>query len=323
MRMKPIFDPVCLTHDTGHHPESASRLTGLGFEETRVESGEEFLTLVHTPKHIRRVREACASGGHLDDDTRVTPASYEAAVRAVGATLLAAETGGFAITRPPGHHAWADRAGGFCLFNNIAIAARQLAKAGKKVFVFDFDGHAGDGTAAIFEKDHRVLFASIHQFPAFPGIGSEEAIGRGKGRGFTIHVPVPPGSGDDLFMEGIRHILPYARAFEPDVVAVSAGFDAHQLDPLLDLNVTEHSFHQIGRLLADEFPHVFATLEGGYHPPALQRSIRAFLDGFNGAPLADGGKPTTSSFKRHDAFGMMLCHLDHCLAPFWRPLHRV
>jgi len=319
MRMKPIFDPVCLTHDTGNHPESASRLAGAGFAETTVDGGGEFLTLVHTTQHIRRVREACAKGIHIDDDTRVSPGTYEAAVRAVGATLRAAETGGFAITRPPGHHASADRAAGFCLFNNIAIAARRLADAGKKVFVFDFDGHAGDGTAAIFEQDDRVLYASIHQHPAFPGNGGEEHVGRGKGRGFTIHVPLPPGSGDDLFMEGVRHILPYARAFAPDVVAVSAGFDAHTLDPLLDLNVTEHTFHSIGRLLADEFPDVFATLEGGYHPPALHRSIRAFLDGFNGSRLADAVKPTSSPFKLHDEFGTRLDHLDHCLAPTWHP----
>ena len=317
MRMKPIFDPVCLTHDTGNHPESARRLAGMGFEETVVPGGEEFLTLVHTPEHIRRVREACAQGLDLDVDTRTSPASYEAAVRAVGATLLASETGGFAITRPPGHHASADRAGGFCLFNNIAVAARRLANAGQKVFILDFDGHAGDGTASIFAEDDRVVYASIHQSAAFPWTCSEEETGRGKGRGYTIHVPLPPGSGDDLFLEGVRHILSYARSFAPDVVAVSAGFDAHRLDPMLDLNVTAHSFHRIGRLLAEQFPNVFATLEGGYHPPALRRSIRAFLNGFNGARHTGKTKPTTSSFRLHDEFGMILSHLDHCLAPDW------
>jgi acetoin utilization deacetylase AcuC-like enzyme len=168
MKMRPIFDPVCLAHDTGNHPESARRLAGAGFEATTVADGGEFLTLVHTPEHVRRVRKACANGDHLDDDTKASHGSYEAALRAVGATLRAADEGGFAISRPPGHHASANRASGFCLFNNIAIAARRLADAGKKVFVLDFDGHMGDGTAAIFEQDDRVLYGSIHQYPAFP-----------------------------------------------------------------------------------------------------------------------------------------------------------
>lgn len=318
MKMKPIFDRVCLAHDTGTHPESARRLEGLGFEERTVPSGEEFLTLVHTPMHVEILREACERGISIDADTVTCPYSFEAAVRAVGATLLAAEEGGFAITRPPGHHASANRASGFCLFNNIAIAARRLADAGKKVLVFDFDGHMGDGTAAIFERDARVLYWSVHQYPAFPGTGREEEIGTGPGAGYTVNVPLPPGSGDDLFMEGIRHTLPIAREFGPDVVAVSAGFDAHRLDPLLDLNVTERSFHEIGRLLADEFAEVFATLEGGYEVGALRRSIQAFLDGFNGNPLDTDGKPTTSPFKQHDEFGMRLCHLEECLAPVWK-----
>jgi acetoin utilization deacetylase AcuC-like enzyme len=186
------------------------------------------------------------------------------------------------------------------------------------VLVFDFDGHRGDGTSAVFEEDDRVLYWSVHQYPAFPGGGLEEEIGRGKGEGFTVNVPLSPGSGDDLFMEGIRHTLPIARAFAPDVVAVSAGFDAHRLDPLLDLNVTVNSFHEIGRMLAGEFREVFATLEGGYSPATLRNSIHAFLDGFNGAPLRTTEKPTASSFKLHDEFGMRLCHLEECHAPFWK-----
>lgn len=318
MRMRPIYDPVCLGHDTGGHPESARRLEGIGFQEETVASGEEFLTLVHDPQHVEMVREACARGLPIDADTVTCPQSFEAAVRAVGATLRASEEGGFAITRPPGHHASANRVSGFCLFNNIAIAARRLANAGKRVLVFDFDGHMGDGTAAVFEDDDQVLYWSIHQFPAFPGTGSEEESGSGPGVGYTVNVPLPPGSGDDLFMEGIRHTLPVAHAFKPDVVAVSAGFDAHRLDPLLDLNVTEHSFHQIGRLLADEFSEVFATLEGGYEPVALRSSLRAFLDGFNGTPLESAERPTASGFKLHDEFGMRLCHLEECLAAVWK-----
>ena len=318
MRMRPIFDPVCLEHETGAHPECAARLAGGGFEEQAVPSGEEFLTLVHEPGHVEAVREACERGTSMDADTVTCPSSYEAAVRAVGATMVAAEEGGFAITRPPGHHASADRVSGFCLFNNVAICARRLTRQGKRVLIFDFDGHMGDGTAAIFDDDDQVLYWSIHQYPAFPGTGSEEETGSGRGVGHTVNVPLPPGSGDDLFMEAIRHTLPVAQAFKPDVVAVSAGFDAHRLDPLLDLNVTEHSFHQIGRLLADGFSEVFATLEGGYEPQALRSSMEAFLDGFNGRPLEPAVRPTASGFKLHDEFGMRLCHLEECLSPVWK-----
>lgn len=318
MRMRPIYDPVCLEHETGAHPECARRLAGAGFDEERVAPAEDSLELVHTGGHVDRVREACARGGMLDADTVVSTRSWEAAVRAVGATLQAAEEGGFAITRPPGHHAAADRSAGFCLFNNVAIAARRLANAGKKVLIFDFDGHLGDGTSAIFEEEDQVLYWSIHQHPAYPGGGGETEIGRGRGVGFTVNVPLPPGSGDDLFLQGVRHTLSVARAFAPDVVAVSAGFDAHRADPLLDLNVTTHAFHRVGRLLAEEFETVFATLEGGYEPAALHRSIRAFLDGFNGAEGEALEKATDSSFKLHDEFDMRLCHLEECLAPHWR-----
>ncbi len=317
MRMRPIYDPVCLAHDTGAHPECAARLSGAGFDEETVPGGEDDITLVHTPEHVRRVREACRGGAVLDPDTVASPGSWEAAVRAVGATLKAAAEGGFAITRPPGHHAAAGRASGFCLFNNIAIAARKLANAGKRVLVFDFDGHRGDGTSEIFAEDDAVLYWSIHQYPAYPGGGGETEIGLGRGKGYTVNVPLPPGSGDDLFLQGIRHSLPVARAFAPDVVAVSAGFDAHRLDPLLDLQVTTNSFHEVGRMLAGEFDEVFATLEGGYHPGALRDSIDAFLAGFNGTPWESPEKATDSSIKLHDEFDMRLCHLEECLAPHW------
>lgn len=318
MRMRPIYDPVCLEHDTGAHPECAARLAGAGFEEERVAAAEEALSLVHTPEHIERVRAACERGGMLDADTVVSQQSWDAAVRAVGATLQAAEEGGFAITRPPGHHAAADRSAGFCLFNNVAIAARHLANAGKRVLIFDFDGHLGDGTSAIFAEDDQVLYWSIHQYPAYPGGGAVSEIGRGKGEGFTVNVPLPPGSGDDLFLRGIRHTLPVAKAFAPDVVAVSAGFDAHRVDPLLELRVTTAGFHEVGRLLAAEFDSVFATLEGGYDPTGLRRSIHAFLDGFDGGSTEELEKPSDSSFKLHDEFDMRLCHLEESLAPHWR-----
>ena len=315
--MRTIYDPVSLQHSTGEHPERLQRLAGLGLEEEVVPSGEEYLGLVHTENQIRIIRDACAEGGPLDPDTVVSTGSFEAAVRAVGATVLASEEGGFALVRPPGHHAYPGRSSGFCLFNNVAIAARRLAKAGKRVLVFDFDGHLGDGTSNIFEEDDQVMYWSTHQYPAFPGNGSEDEIGTGKGRGFTVNVPLPPGAGDDLFMEGIKRTLPVAKAFAPDVVAVSAGFDAHWLDPLLELRVTTGSFHEVGRLLAAEFGDVFATLEGGYNIEVLGSCIHAFLDGFNGAPLKAVEPKTHSSFQLHDEFGMRLDALEGFLADYW------
>ena len=316
-RMRTIYDPVALQHDAGGHPESNQRLAGLGLEAETVPSGEGYLELVHTAKHVELIRRACAEGTDIDPDTVVSSGSYEAAIRAVGATVMASEEGAFALVRPPGHHAYPSRASGFCLFNNIAIAARRQADAGKRVLVFDFDGHFGDGTEKIFEKDEQVLFWSLHQCPAFPGNGSEDEIGVGKGRGFTVNVPLPPGSGDDIFMEGVKRTLPVAKAFAPDVVAVSAGFDAHLLDPLLELSVTNNSFHEIGRILAAEFENVFATLEGGYNTDILGGSIRAFLDGFNGKPLKAKEAKTDSPFKVHDSFGMRLDTLEHHLSDFW------
>jgi acetoin utilization deacetylase AcuC-like enzyme len=315
--MRTIYDPIFLEHHTGMHPENSKRLAGLGLDEEVVPSGEQYLTLVHTGDYIRQVREACARGGHLDADTVVSSRSFEVAVRAVGATVMASMEGGFAIARPPGHHAYPDHASGFCLFNNIAIAARRLANEGKRVLVFDFDGHLGDGTSKIFDEDDQVMYWSIHQFPAFPGHGSEEEIGTGKGRGFTINVPLPPGSGDDLFMEGIRRTLPVAKAFKPDVVAVSAGFDAHLYDLLLDLRVTAGSFHQVGQMLATEFDDVFATLEGGYNVELLGKCIHAFLDGYNGEPLQTIEKKTESDYQQHDEFAMRMATLESCLSDYW------
>lgn len=317
-KMKTIYDPVSLRHNTGGHPENIQRLATLDLKEETVPSGEEFLGLVHTAKQIDLIRRASAQGTDLDPDTVVSSGSWEAAIRAVGATVKASKEGAFALVRPPGHHAYPSRASGFCLFNNVAIAARRLAKAGKRVLVFDFDGHLGDGTSKIFEEDDQVLYWSTHQYPAFPGNGAEDEIGVGKGRGFTVNVPLPPGSGDDLFMEGIQRTLPIAKAFGPDVVAVSAGFDAHFLDPLLQLKVTNNSFHEVGRLLAAEFKNVFATLEGGYNIDVLGGSINAFLDGFNGNPLKAKEPKTDSSFQLHDEFGMRLDTLEHHLSEFWQ-----
>jgi acetoin utilization deacetylase AcuC-like enzyme len=296
--MKLIYDPVFLEHDTGMHPENRKRIEAFAkIPPIQAPNGEQYLELIHTPGYIENVKRACAAGLHLDPDTMTSPGSYEAAIRAVGATIMAAEQGDFALARPPGHHAYPEKASGFCLFNNVSIAAEYLARQGKKVLICDFDGHLGDGTSAIFYKSPQVMYWSLHQFPAFPGHGWTNEIGEGPGRGYTLMAPLPPGSGDDIFMNAFESFLPIAEQFAPDVVAVSAGFDAHQYDLLLELRTTAGTYYRMGALLRERFSHIFATLEGGYNIEELPKCVDNFVSGINGAPMPHKEKPTETSMQ--------------------------
>lgn len=318
--MKLLFNKIFLQHDTGVHPENPKRLKAFpGVPETAIVDGSPYLELVYGTDYIERIRGAHLDGDWLDRDTRVSPGSYDAAVAAVGATLMASRSGDFALVRPPGHHAYPDHSSGFCLFNNVAIAVKQLVKEGKRVLIFDFDGHLGDGTSHIFYDTDQVLYWSIHQYPAFPGMGLVQEIGTGKGAGYTVNVPLPPASGDDIFMDAFRTILPVvAEQFKPDVVAVSAGFDAHLLDPLLGLRVTNGSFFAIGENLSDRFDQLFATLEGGYNVDVLPHSVYNFLAGINGEPEPHPEKPTTSSRPIWEEYENRLHALIHHLQPYWK-----
>lgn len=318
--MKILFDKIFLEHDTGAHPENKSRLISCGdLPQEEIKSGEDYLPLVHTAEYISKIKQACAmGGGSLDPDTIVSKKSYEAAIYAVGATVMASENGDFALCRPPGHHAYPSRASGFCLFNNIAIAAKKLANEGKKVLIVDFDGHCGDGTERIFYDSNEILYWSLHQYPAFPGIGNEDEIGAGKGEGFTINVPLPPGSGDDLFWKAVESILPIARQFAPDVVAVSAGFDAHQSDFLLDLHLSATTYYRLGVMLREEFGNVFATLEGGYNVDYLPRCINNFVNGVNGERIDLEEPLTESSLQVRNEFEARMSRLNKNLSRFWK-----
>ena len=296
-------------HDTGSwHPEQAARLNAVDaavrdvFSEdlenvTRVEPREatlEELSRVHSPSYLRALDDLCAAGGGtLDPDTVVSPGSCTTARLAAGAglTALAALDRGegdaaFVSVRPPGHHASADRGMGFCLLNNIAVAAAALTQRGERVLIVDWDVHHGNGTQAIFWDDPNVLYVSTHQSPLFPGTGAASEMGGTAARGLTINFPFPAGAcGDALLWAFDEVIAEAARAFAPTWVLVSAGFDAHRDDPLADLSLSAGDFGLLARRVADLVPgprRLVLFLEGGYDLAALRRSVTATLGALEG-----------------------------------------
>ena len=316
--MKLLFNRVFLEHETGMHPENPKRLENFThLPNETFPDGTPFLSLIHTSEYIQKVKESCTSGTYLDQDTKTSPGSFQAATQAVGATLKAAENGDFALVRPPGHHAYPDRASGFCLFNNVAITAEYYRRQGKKVLIMDFDGHLGDGTEAIFYDSNEVMYWSIHQYPAFPGHGFIDEIGDGDGKGFTLNSPLPPGSADDIFWDAFESLLPIARQFEPDIVAVSAGFDAHQYDLLLDLKVSNKVYYKIGKALIANFPRLFATLEGGYNVNVLEQGIHCFMAGVNNQPIPYEITETCSGLREWETYEINLNAVLGKLQPYW------
>ncbi len=308
--MNIIYNKIFLEHDTGMHPENKKRLQCLGkLRETKLTSEEKDLTIIHSKHYINQVRKASKKGEYLDPDTYVGPGSYNAAVKAVNATILASQTNNLALVRPPGHHAHPGRSSGFCVFNNLAISVQKLVNQGKKVLIFDFDGHLGDGTMDIFYETDKVMYCSLHQYPAFPGKGWVDETGKGKGKGTTINVPLPPGTADDLYFDAIKKTLPHLKKFKPDVTAVSAGFDAHKDDLLLDLNLSYTAYYKIGKFLRDNFENIYATLEGGYNLKALPCCISNFLSGINGEKQRFSEKNTKSSLEVRKEYGSRIKEL--------------
>jgi acetoin utilization deacetylase AcuC-like enzyme len=304
--------PSSLRHDPGSHPEQPARIVAiedaleargwLGFERRRSpQASRAQLEAVHPARLIDGVRELCeAGGGAIDADTIVSPGSWEAALHGAGgavavvdALLGSAADARLAVSvhRPPGHHAEINRSMGFCLFNNVAVAARHARDAHGigRILILDVDVHHGNGTQDVFFATDDVLFVSIHQWPLYPGTGAAGEIGTGPGAGHTVNLPVPPGSGDAAFGSLVEHVaVPLARAYAPGLILVSAGFDAHADDPLAGCEVTDAGYATMGasvRALADglDVP-VGVVLEGGYDLGALSRGLIALL----AALAADG-----------------------------------
>jgi acetoin utilization deacetylase AcuC-like enzyme len=302
-----IFHERFLEHDTGPgHPERPDRLRAIVDHLKKIQlwpelrhllidaAPEEYVLQAHSGDYLRFLDRACREGITIFDrgDTHGCSRSYDIALLAAGGSIAAVDavmsgilTNAFCAVRPPGHHAERDTAMGFCLLNNAAIAARYAQKkyGAERIAILDWDVHHGNGTQHIFYNDRSVLYISTHQFPFYPGTGSRAECGTDQGEGYTLNIPLFVGSGDEEFSDAFSdEILPSFDNYRPDLIIISAGFDAHRDDPLANLNLTEESFGKFTRMVRERADRIcqgriISILEGGYNLTALARSVEEHL----------------------------------------------